>query len=138
MHSRVQSSSSIIGSSQRSIITEWKRYSKPRMKVSKSRSTGQALQRTEHMSNKVIQPDDATSVRAQLREILLSEIKEGRFPEGGRIPSERDLAQRYGISRASVREAITELINEGILFRTVGKGTYIATASVRAQASTQT
>jgi DNA-binding LacI/PurR family transcriptional regulator len=90
------------------------------------------------MANKVIQPDDATSVRAQLREILLSEIKEGHLPEGGRIPSERDLAQRYGISRASVREAITELINLGILFRTVGKGTYIATASARAQASTQT
>jgi len=42
MHSRVQSSSCITGSSQRSIITEWKRYSNQRMKVSKPRSTGQA------------------------------------------------------------------------------------------------
>jgi GntR family transcriptional regulator of arabinose operon len=90
------------------------------------------------MADKRIQPDDATSVRTQLRDILLSEINGGSFPEGGRIPSERDLAQRYGISRASVREAISELINGGILFRTVGKGTYIATASARAQASTQT
>jgi len=62
---------------------------KPRMKVSKSRSTGQALQRTEHMSNKVIQPDDATSVRAQLREILLSEIKEAAFLRvAASLPSE--------------------------------------------------
>ena len=90
------------------------------------------------MANRVIQPDHSTSVRAQLRDILLLEIKEGRFTEGGRISSERDLAERYGISRASVRETITELINGGILFRTVGKGTYVATAAARAQASPQT
>jgi GntR family transcriptional regulator, arabinose operon transcriptional repressor len=90
------------------------------------------------MANNVIQPDQPTSVRTQLRNILLQEIKEGRFTEGGRIPSERDLAERFGISRASVRETITELINAGILFRTVGKGTYIATASARAQATPQT
>lgn len=90
------------------------------------------------MANRIIQPDHPTSVRTQLRDILLQEIKEGRFTEGGRIPSERDLAERYRISRASVRESITELINAGILFRTVGKGTYIATASARAQATVQT
>ncbi len=85
------------------------------------------------MANKVIQPDHSTSVRTQLRDILVREIKEGRFVEGGRIPSERDLAEKYGISRASVRETITELINGGILFRTVGKGTYVATATVQTQ-----
>lgn len=90
------------------------------------------------MANRVIQPDHPTSVRTQLRDILLQEIKEGRFTEGGRIPSERDLAERYRISRASVRETITELINAGILFRTVGKGTYMATPSARAEANTQT
>jgi len=89
------------------------------------------------MSNKVIQPDNPISVRTQLRDILLQEIKEGHFSEGGRIPSERDLASKYGISRASVRETITELINAGILFRTVGKGTYIVTASARVQAAPQ-
>jgi DNA-binding LacI/PurR family transcriptional regulator len=90
------------------------------------------------MANKVIQPDQPTSIRTQLRDILLQEIKDGRFTEGGRIPSERDLAERYGISRASVRETITELINSGILFRTVGKGTYVAAVSARAQATAQT
>jgi len=90
------------------------------------------------MANRVIQPDHPTSVRTQLRDILLQEIKEGRFTEGGRIPSERDLAEKYRISRASVRETITELINAGILFRTVGKGTYITTTSARAHANKQT
>jgi GntR family transcriptional regulator, arabinose operon transcriptional repressor len=90
------------------------------------------------MANRVIQPDHPTSVRTQLRDILLQEIKEGRFTEGGRIPSERDLAERYRISRASVRETITELINAGILFRTVGKGTYMATPSASAKVAVHT
>ena len=77
------------------------------------------------MSRKVIRSDSPTPIRSQLREILLKELKEGRFTRGGRIPSERELAERYGISRASVRETITELINSGILFRTVGKGTFV-------------
>jgi DNA-binding transcriptional regulator YhcF (GntR family) len=44
----------------------------------------------------------------------------------GGIPSERELAERYGISRASVRGSITELIHSGILFRTIGKGTFVS------------
>jgi GntR family transcriptional regulator, arabinose operon transcriptional repressor len=90
------------------------------------------------MTNRAIDRDRSRSVCAQLRDILLQEITQGRFPEGRRFPSERDLAERYRISRASVRETITELINAGILFRTVGKGTYIATASARAHAASET
>ena len=78
------------------------------------------------MTKSSIQTESATSIRLQLSQILRTEIRQGRFPPGSRIPSERDLAERYGISRASVREAITELIEAGILFRTVGKGTFVA------------
>jgi len=78
------------------------------------------------MTNSAIQTESSTSIRLQLSQILRTEIRQGRFPPGSRIPSERDLAERYGISRASVREAITELIEAGILFRTVGKGTFVA------------
>ena len=56
---------------------------------------------------------------------MLHEIRAGRFKPGGRIPSEREIAEQYGISRASVRESITELLNSGVLFRTVGKGTFV-------------
>ncbi|HWB98931.1 MAG TPA: GntR family transcriptional regulator [Bryobacteraceae bacterium] len=78
------------------------------------------------MSRTKIRSDSPTPIRSQLKELLMTEIREGRFQAGGRIPSERELAERYGISRASVRESITELINSGILFRTVGKGTFVA------------
>lgn len=66
-------------------------------------------------------------MRLQLSRILRREIGVGRYPAGSRIPSERDLAEEYSISRASVRESITELIQAGILFRTIGKGTFVAT-----------
>jgi DNA-binding LacI/PurR family transcriptional regulator len=78
------------------------------------------------MTKSAIQTESATSIRLQLSQILRKEIGEGRFARGTRIPSERDLAERYGISRASVRESITELIEAGILFRTVGKGTFVS------------
>lgn len=76
-----------------------------------------------------IRSDTATPIREQLREILLKEIEDGTFPAGGRIQSERELAQRFGISRASVRETIAELISAGILFRTVGRGTFVGQAA---------
>lgn len=78
------------------------------------------------MLKSTICSESPTPIRLQLSQILRKEITEGRFLAGSRIPSERDLAERYGISRASVRESITELIQAGILFRTVGKGTFVS------------
>jgi GntR family transcriptional regulator of arabinose operon len=73
-----------------------------------------------------IHSDSAVPIRLQLSQILRREIQEGRLPPGTRIPSERELAQRYGISRASARESVIELLHAGFLFRTVGKGTFVA------------
>jgi LacI family transcriptional regulator len=78
------------------------------------------------MSKIKIRSDSPTPIRSQLKELLIQEIRQRRFRPGGRIPSERELAERYGISRASVRESITELIHSGFLFRTVGKGTFVS------------
>ena len=78
------------------------------------------------MSKRAIQTEGPTSVRLQMSEILRHEIQEGQFPPGTRIPSERDLAERYGISRASVRESITALVHAGVLFRTIGRGTFVS------------
>ena len=63
------------------------------------------------MSATTIHSDSPTPIRSQLKELLLRDIREGRFLPGCRIPSEREMAAKYGISRASVRESITELLN---------------------------
>ncbi|HET6504653.1 MAG TPA: GntR family transcriptional regulator [Amycolatopsis sp.] len=66
-----------------------------------------------------------TPKHAQLREILRHTI-ERELPPGSPIPSERDLAQRYRVSRLTVRSAIGKLVEEGLLTRVRGKGTFTA------------
>ena len=61
----------------------------------------------------------------QLREILLDLI-EGELEPEAPIPSERELAVRYGLSRMTVRQAINGLVAEGRLFRVRGRGTFVS------------
>lgn len=59
----------------------------------------------------------------QIREVLKNEISEGRYKE--KIPSERELIDRFSVSRTTIREAVNHLVNEGILRKVHGKGTFI-------------
>ncbi|MGE5403655.1 MAG: GntR family transcriptional regulator [Candidatus Saccharibacteria bacterium] len=61
----------------------------------------------------------------QLREILRREIEEGKWEVGDQIPGEQDLVNQYGVARATVRQAIMDLVNEGLLFRKQGRGTFV-------------
>ncbi|WP_260472080.1 GntR family transcriptional regulator [Bacillus canaveralius] len=62
----------------------------------------------------------------QLKELILSEIKEGNYKIGSLIPTENELSDMFGISRTTVRQAITELVQEGWLYRVKSKGTFVA------------
>ena len=57
-------------------------------------------------------------------------IKKGRLKAGDKLPPERDLAQAFKVSRASVREAIRVLEAAGLVKTHVGDGTYVETGSV--------
>src|SRR5919205_4653418 len=61
----------------------------------------------------------------QLKEIIREGIRSGAWPPGSLIPSERELCERYGISRMTARQSITELVNEGLLYREQGRGTFV-------------
>ncbi|WP_158409113.1 GntR family transcriptional regulator [Fimbriimonas ginsengisoli] len=61
-----------------------------------------------------------------LRSALLDSLKDGSFKVGDRFPSEPELITRYGVSRATVREAIISLEQEGWLRRLQGKGTFVS------------
>jgi LacI family transcriptional regulator len=84
----------------------------------------------------------AVPVSDQLRSKLTLEIERGRYAKGSRLPSERELAVKYGTSRTTVRQAIAELVRNGVLRRAVGKGTFVApdgeSASPPGQAATRT
>jgi DNA-binding LacI/PurR family transcriptional regulator len=83
-----------------------------------------------------IQAKNAHSVPSQVRLVLTEEIKVGRYGESGRLPSERMLAERLGVSRTSVRESLNAMVKDGVLLRVVGKGTYVAAAAGASVAST--
>lgn len=61
----------------------------------------------------------------QLKEIMREKIRTHEWKAGDLIPSERELGAQYGISRMTARQASTELVNEGLLYRTQGKGTFV-------------
>lgn len=59
----------------------------------------------------------------QLKGRLSALIDEGAFTE--RIPSERELMEMYNVSRSTVREAVSHLVQDGVLEKVHGKGTFI-------------
>ncbi len=67
----------------------------------------------------------------KLKEYLLAAINEGRLQPGDCIGSENNLGSDFGISRPSVRNAIDELIKEGLVNRVPGKGTFVADPASR-------
>lgn len=60
-----------------------------------------------------------------LRNALLGSLQDGSLKVGDRLPSEPELIVKYGVSRATVREAIISLEQEGWLRRLQGKGTFV-------------
>lgn len=68
---------------------------------------------------------------AQLRAILLEKVGSAWLPHTA-IPSERELMTRYQVSRATVREAIRQLVEDGTLYRVHGKGTFVAGERIQA------
>ncbi len=66
----------------------------------------------------------------QLKNIILEKIKEGKYLNGDLIPSERELSESLSISRMTVRQALNQLVAEGVLFREKGKGTYVSRSKI--------
>jgi GntR family transcriptional regulator len=74
----------------------------------------------------VLTKTDGVSLYIQIRETLREQIKQGVFEAGAKLPSEDELATQFGVSRMTVRQGITDLIDEGVLYRRRGVGTFVA------------
>lgn len=61
-------------------------------------------------------------ILAQFREWL----SDAQLPDDGRLPPERELAERFGVKRAEIRKALAVMEEEGRLHRHVGRGTFLA------------
>lgn len=80
------------------------------------------------MTTRVLDLDRSSPVplHYQLRQVLLAKIESGEWKPGDLIPSEPELQERYGLSRTTIRQALSELVFEGRLTRHRGKGTFVA------------
>lgn len=66
----------------------------------------------------------------QIEEHLKLRIQQGEFAVGTAIPSERELTDMFGVSRMTVRQSITNMANNGLLYREKGRGTFVAAPKV--------
>ncbi|SER95518.1 GntR family transcriptional regulator [Salipaludibacillus aurantiacus] len=62
----------------------------------------------------------------QLEEKIKNQIDQGDLKPGDMLPSEREYANTYAISRMTVRQAITKLVNDGYVYRKKGTGTFVS------------
>ncbi|SEO57633.1 GntR family transcriptional regulator [Propionispora vibrioides] len=63
----------------------------------------------------------------QLKNILVELIENEELQPDDPIPPERELCEYHGVSRMTVNKAIISLVNQGVLYREQGKGTFVAT-----------
>jgi GntR family transcriptional regulator len=69
---------------------------------------------------------EAVTLYAQVRESIREQIAGGVLQPGEKLPPEEELAARMGASRMTVRRGILDLIDEGVLYRRRGVGTFVA------------
>ena len=74
----------------------------------------------------MIDPTNVIPKYYQLANILRQQIENGDFQPYNAIPSERQLEQRYNLSRPTIRQAIDLLSRQGYLYRVHGKGTFVS------------
>jgi GntR family transcriptional regulator len=64
-------------------------------------------------------------------QIIRSNIQSGEWEVGQQIPSERKLVEVLGVSRATIRQGIANLVKEGILVQEHGRGTFVAPPKIK-------
>lgn len=84
---------------------------------------------------KIISKDNPLPLHYQVKQILQEMIENEELKPGDVIPTERELCEVQGVSRMTVNKAIMSLVNEGILYREQGKGTFVAKPKEKQQLS---
>jgi DNA-binding GntR family transcriptional regulator len=69
---------------------------------------------------------EGVPVYVQIRESIRAEIMGGMLKRGEQLPSENELAVKFKVSRMTIRESIEDLVDEGLLYRRHGVGTFVA------------
>ncbi|PPL15870.1 GntR family transcriptional regulator [Microterricola pindariensis] len=81
-------------------------------------------------SSAAINRDAPVAIHAQISEGIRSRIASGEWPAHYRLKSEPELAQDLGVSRGTLRRALTTLIQEGLLRQVRGRGTFVTSTTI--------
>ena len=79
---------------------------------------------------KSLDPRSVIPLYRQLKDILKEDIESGIWKPGDRIPSENELREQYDVSRNTVIKALEELVQEGLLRREQGRGTFVSSPKI--------
>lgn len=74
----------------------------------------------------MIQDDKQPSLYVQIKTYILSKMNEQHWSPHDRIPSEHELMQQFSVSRITVKKAMTDLVEMGVIYRIQGKGTFVS------------
>jgi len=69
---------------------------------------------------------DPKPLYKQIYEDIINQIRSGKLKVGGKLETQHELVKIYNVSLITVKKALSDLINEGILYARVGKGSFIA------------
>ena len=73
-------------------------------------------------------PPDTPKLYQQIARTIAASIEDGRYAPGDRLPSERELADDFGVSRPTIRDAMIALEFQGLVEARQGSGVYVKAA----------
>jgi GntR family transcriptional regulator len=79
----------------------------------------------------IIRPDYPEPLWVQAATLIREQIDEGALKAGSRLPPERELCQQLGISRVTLRKALNQLVEAGVLNSSHGRGWFVAKTAAK-------
>ncbi len=76
----------------------------------------------------MLQKDLGEPLHLQLSNLIRQQIQAQELSQNHPLPSERELCEKYGVSRITVRQAMADLKADGLIYSVAGKGSYVASA----------
>jgi len=75
----------------------------------------------------VLDQSKSTPLYLQIKEMIETMIENGELKPGDRVPTEAEMIEKYQVSRVTIKNAYKLLVEEGIIFRIAGKGSFVST-----------
>lgn len=80
-------------------------------------------------------PVSSNKLYIQIYNQILSEIESGSFKIGDKLPTERELCEQFGVSRAPIRQALSALELNGVIYSRQGEGVYVKNTQIASENS---